>query len=238
VSQRYSPHPHKSVNSGGTSLVPPRFRKPSGSRFGRGTDFRAGGVHFLKAERGSMASYWATQLPVCRIVKPLRRTRTVDRLPYHERGPDSASRSSGKVLSYWRTDSRLLGKALGAASAIGRKGLNHAVPATSGDWIGPRRSPVRVRLAPSKTAANRWFSYWEERRRTSRRSVHQMDSGVPRSTETRATTTASPRRLEQIVGGGTTHTRVAVRTARTDGPTGEETPAVRTRRDRDQRPTT
>jgi len=101
---------------------------------------------------------------------------------YHGSGQTRRNDRVGKVLSQWRTDSRLLGKVLGAASTLGEKGSTMRFPATSGAWIAPRRSPVRVRLAPRKLPANRSFSCGEGLLTTSRRSClkcAQVHYGTP-----------------------------------------------------------
>ena len=63
-------------------------------------------------------------------------------------GPVAACSSS---LSYWRTAAKLLGKVLGARSPRARNGSAKPDPVESAAGIAPRRSPVRVRLAPNRS---------------------------------------------------------------------------------------
>jgi hypothetical protein len=89
----------------------------------------------------------------------------------------------GQALSHRRTSCRLLGKLLGESSSGARNRLTKPYFGPESAEIAPRRSPVRVRLAPLETAGNRRF-FFEERLSRSRRSVPQMDSGAPRCTGT------------------------------------------------------
>jgi class 3 adenylate cyclase len=65
-------------------------------------------------------------------------------------GPDLIVPVESGALSYWQTSRRVLGKMLGRASGCTGNGLSLPLQGIRSDWIAPRRSPVRVRLAPLK----------------------------------------------------------------------------------------
>jgi hypothetical protein len=86
------------------------------------------------------------------------------------RRSDCSSRSRRQALSCWRTGARLLGKVLGELTRRLGKPLIRPNSGPESAEIAPRRSPVRVRLVPLETAANRGFLVGRERMTTSRRS--------------------------------------------------------------------
>jgi hypothetical protein len=74
-----------------------------------------------------------------------------------------ALRPSAAGVSYWRTGCRVLGKVLGELTCRLGKPLVKPNSGQQSAEIAPRRSPVRVRLAPSKPPQIGGFPVGEER---------------------------------------------------------------------------
>ena len=109
--------------------------------------------------------------------------------------------SNRYALSQWRTGCRLLGKLLGDLTRGRGKPLVKPHSGREGAEIAPRRSPVRVRLAPSKPPEIGGFPVGEERLAKHPGARSTRCTQVPEMHRNTASASASRHRLEQIVGG-------------------------------------